>query len=117
MPQKLGLLQKEWVDALRSGKYKQGKYKLWNEEGNTFCCLGVCEAINDGFEKCVMARMYLSHDTVSLLKFYSDSGLLIGANWKEKRSLSEINDQTDTTFEEIANFVEEHPETIFSEEA
>lgn len=33
-------IKKLWVDALRSGKYKQGKGQLRTEEGN-FCCLGV----------------------------------------------------------------------------
>ena len=30
---------KEWVKALRSGEYKQGKHRL--HRGNVFCCLGV----------------------------------------------------------------------------
>ena len=29
----------EWVAALRSGKYEQGRNKLWGAQG--FCCLGV----------------------------------------------------------------------------
>lgn len=35
-------LHKKWVEALRSGEYKQTQSKLHNEEG--FCCIGVlCE--------------------------------------------------------------------------
>ena len=30
-----------WVDALRSGQYKQGKLKLKDTKTNTYCCLGV----------------------------------------------------------------------------
>jgi len=30
----------KWLDALRSGQYRQGQGKLRNE-GNEFCCLGV----------------------------------------------------------------------------
>jgi hypothetical protein len=33
-------IKKLWVEALRSGKYKQGRGKLRNES-NEFCCLGV----------------------------------------------------------------------------
>lgn len=33
-------VKKLWVDALRSGDYKQGKYVL-RDIGNSFCCLGV----------------------------------------------------------------------------
>jgi hypothetical protein len=39
-------IAKLWTKALRSGKYKQGKYTLrnWN---NSFCCLGVlCDLYN-----------------------------------------------------------------------
>lgn len=32
-------VKKRWVEALRSGKYEQGKRRLRSE--NTFCCLGV----------------------------------------------------------------------------
>ena len=32
-------IKKRWVEALRSGEYKQGKYYLKN--GDDFCCLGV----------------------------------------------------------------------------
>ena len=32
-------IKQKWVDALRSGKYTQGKYRLYS--GSGFCCLGV----------------------------------------------------------------------------
>jgi len=35
---------KKWIEALRSGQYKQGIYSLRNhndDEDDTFCCLGV----------------------------------------------------------------------------
>jgi hypothetical protein len=31
----------QWIDALRSGQYKQGKYALFNIGDTTYCCLGV----------------------------------------------------------------------------
>lgn len=31
----------KWIEALISGKYKQGRERLHNVEENTFCCLGV----------------------------------------------------------------------------
>ncbi len=37
-------IKKQWVDALRSGKYVQGKRALHILDPTTFCCLGVlCE--------------------------------------------------------------------------
>lgn len=45
-------IAKRWVEALRSGKFKQGKHRLANEtpDGRNYCCLGVlCEiAVEDG---------------------------------------------------------------------
>ena len=39
-------LKKDWLKALRSGKYKQGKHYL-RDQDNAFCCLGVlCELID-----------------------------------------------------------------------
>lgn len=34
-------IAKMWIDALRSGEYKQGKYVLRNVTKDTWCCLGV----------------------------------------------------------------------------
>lgn len=31
----------KWVEALRSGEYKQGKGQMHNREENSYCCLGV----------------------------------------------------------------------------
>ena len=34
-------IKQQWVAALRSGEYRQGKYMLHNVDENTYCCLGV----------------------------------------------------------------------------
>ncbi len=41
----LGPEQTKWVEALRSGKFKQGKFKL-RSENDRFCCLGIYEHIS-----------------------------------------------------------------------
>ena len=38
----------KWINALRSGKYKQGQSDLYNENKDTFCCLGVAGFICGG---------------------------------------------------------------------
>jgi hypothetical protein len=38
--------KKQWVEALRSGKYRRGK-SLLSPDGKTFCCLGVLCEINN----------------------------------------------------------------------
>lgn len=41
-------LKQQWIDALRSGKYLQGKRRLRGSDTN-FCCLGVlCDIVEPG---------------------------------------------------------------------
>lgn len=40
--------KKAWIDALRSGEYKQGKGVLYNKKDNTYCCLGVLYEVTEG---------------------------------------------------------------------
>lgn len=37
----------DWIEALESGEYKQGKGVLHDDETNTYCCLGVLATINN----------------------------------------------------------------------
>ena len=119
MPQKLGKLQQAWVDALRSGIYKQGRGRLFNEETGLYCCLGVCEhAVCNGAERRVMGLVALSSQTTELMKFHYENAYIIGnKSLKEYLSLTKANDSGNVTFEEIADFVEQNPGTIFLEEA
>jgi hypothetical protein len=34
-------LKAKWVEALRSGKYVQGRMQLYHKGSNSYCCLGV----------------------------------------------------------------------------
>lgn len=34
-------LKRKWVEALRSGEFKQGKGRLYRMADDTYCCLGV----------------------------------------------------------------------------
>lgn len=37
----------DWINALKSGNYVQGQRFLWNENKNTYCCLGVlCDIVD-----------------------------------------------------------------------
>lgn len=41
-------LRKKWLDALRSGEYKQCEGQLYGPESKSFCCLGVLEHVAMG---------------------------------------------------------------------
>ena len=60
---------KKWVEALRSGEFKQGKYQLktFDEEGNTrYCCLGVAEEVIDEVKR--YCDNSLAYDSLELLE-------------------------------------------------
>lgn len=41
----------KWIKALRSGKYKQGYYRLYSKSTNSYCCLGVACVVSGLEEK------------------------------------------------------------------
>lgn len=95
-----------WVDALRSGKYKQAKKQL--SDGKKFCCLGVlCD---------VMAHPLWEHDNDY------DAQMMLDELWeippalrkrceitcREQTKLIDLNDSENKTFSEIADWIEEN---------
>lgn len=114
-------IKKLWVDALRSGEYKQGKSVLCSED--KYCCLGVlCElAYNDNIinkEKGVHASYpnevcYYDNEShllpASVMKWAGlhDRAVSIrGNNMTTTGSLSGYNDN-DWTFDALADLIEE----------
>lgn len=108
----------KWVDALRSGKYKQGRYSL-NKNGK-FCCLGVaCEVAaangvplkvtkNKKFTLYNAQRAFLPDAVIVWLGFNKEkSGEFEGA-------LMEENDTHRQTFEQIVKIIEEAPDNIWA---
>lgn len=98
-------IKSRWIEALRSGKYEQGKYQLrtWD---NKFCCLGVlCDIVNpEGWE---------TDDHGDLI--WGDLGSFLGLKALIAAGLPESFDQTLLTsqndkegksFEEIADWIE-----------
>ena len=91
-------LKRKWLRALRSGRYKQGKYYLRNSE-DRYCCLGVlCECLekpkwNDmnGYYK--YKDRYVG--TVSK-RILSD---------KIQNTLIDLNDSECMSFLEIADYI------------
>lgn len=122
----------KWVNALRSGKYEQGKSYLRAKNGNKeqFCCLGVaCEIFREeiggswkpnggGTMAFVpsntrifhgqMIDAVLPHPVMQWFKLRLYDGMF------GRTSLAELNDQENYTFNQIADVIESEPEGLFS---
>lgn len=122
----LGPIQKKWVEALRSGKYKQANGYLRDNE-DCFCCLGVaCDVL--GLEPVLDGNLYLYNNDDQALdeKIFVKLGLFGSTGdpngkleWNEEEDeffapLSELND-CGSSFNEIADLLETHPEVYFKE--
>jgi len=60
----LGPLQKKWVEALRSGKYKQYREDLKGD--SSYCCLGVANECLKLGESWDMRRLEITYDKLGL---------------------------------------------------
>lgn len=111
MKQKLGPKQKAWVKALRSGKFKQTEGVLKDKNG--YCCLGVlCELeeklTKNGYIKGTDNSIELPNIILKKYGFNSKIGSI-----KNSYSLAARNDDG-ISFKEIANFIEQNPEKVFT---
>lgn len=97
------ILKKNWVGALRSGKYEQGLYSLRSKD-NKYCCLGVlCDVINpsDWVEQLDGGYTYLGRGGVLPISIQEKFGVDEAA----QGALVNMNDRGDT-FEQIADYIE-----------
>jgi hypothetical protein len=107
------------VEALRSGKYEQVRDKL-HEPGGGYCCLGVaCDLSGLGrwveyLPNSMAYHIEGEHSITRMLgavRRYYGFTTVTGATNGDK-SLISMND-SDYTFEEIADFIESEPEGLF----
>lgn len=122
--------QRAWVNALRSGEYKQGREVLMNSAGQC-CCLGIaCElAVKAGVPLEVEEKYDLMQDVNA--RFYDDKphyppppvlkwlGLrddhgTFGGAAESYDCLALRNDQGES-FEQIADLIEKHADVLFVE--
>lgn len=114
---------KKWVDALRSGKYPQGRHSL-NQGDRAYCCLGVaCEVAiasgipviktHSGFGQTIK---YNNSSCVLPLTILRWLGLTSASgHFGDGRtgSLVGLNDDGRHTFNDIADIIESEPEGLF----
>lgn len=114
--------RRKWVEALRSGKYKQTTQVLHDGEG--YCCLGVLACVAGktpdqlGIEETlvhfpdVMKFVGLSDDNAPYLTRRADPDDL--DDYDETDCLADIND-AGKSFAEIADIIESEPPGLFVE--
>ena len=129
-----------WVDALRSGEYKQGKFALHTEQ-EEYCCLGVLCSVYQreigglDVNSTKAAPQYLAGDRREVKQYvYNESsvnlplvvknaiGLRAGTgefyddNLGGWTSLVCLNDEENWSFEQIADLIEKRPKRLFYDE-
>ena len=118
----LGPRQIAWVEALESGNYIQGKRSLCDEiELSTsesplkfsYCCLGVAKRLVLGDEyEFKLNEVRLDYETTEYYGFHGDLGETLAPN---RKSLSELNDDSNFSFKAIAGKIRRNPEYYFTE--
>ena len=103
-------LKAQWLEALRSGRYKQGKYRLRNSR-DEFCCLGVlCDISGEGEWEHSSSIGYLykrgeEQDKNVLPTFLHQ---LVDMEDGQEDKLIDMSDGDGLSFLAIANWIEEN---------
>lgn len=95
----------KWAVALLSGRYKQGKRRLEDDEGN-MCCLGVLCRVNGATRKKHPEGGFTYNNSV----VWIEPSEILGGNWNtteldEYPNFAYKNDIYDVTFREIGLFL------------
>lgn len=119
-------VRKLWVEALESGKYKQGKMclKRTDEEGDRYCCLGVlcdlaakhgiCGEFRDDYAGNWVFDYKKYAPPTSVLNWAgleSDIGIF-GSYGPQQSSLAGINDNS-SDFSAVIEIIKSEPEGLF----
>ena len=142
MPNELNANAQKWVDALRSGDYKQGRKTLHNTNEDTFCPLGVaCDIFakenptrgrwsgGDFLTSCQSNRSGLPLQVADWLGMKRKPGTIALARSEEVaylanayatygpasgQNLVQDNDTRRLTFAQIADIIEAHQKELFN---
>src|SRR5687767_12329689 len=99
----------KWLEALRSGKYKQARLRMRHPNGagteDGFCCLGVlCEVLRPNEWTRSESGSWMHHGNME----YPSGQILreAGLEFNQAKRFAGMNDNRDT-FEEIADHIED----------
>lgn len=99
----------KWVKALRSGKYKQGIFRLQSED-DRYCCLGVACKEFIGKKARVDSFGLLAGGIITNISQPNAPGWLTALNdnffLKSGRQITGLNDSGELTFDELADCLE-----------
>lgn len=102
----------KWLEALLSGKYKQGRGLLVNEY-NRYCCWGIgCMVVGIPID----TKSGWDNTLYQYIGYKNEGGYIdpVVKNGSHKYvSLALLNDNAGWTFTQIANYLIEHCETNF----
>lgn len=102
-------LRDKWCEALRSGKYKQGRTRLKNEHGE-YCCLGVLTEVSGvpGHWEDTSNGTYWVDPEGNYYSAYPPDidGDTLGS--LQASRLVKLNDSERLTFPQIADWIEEN---------
>lgn len=114
--------QRKWVDALRSGEFKQTTGSL--QDGDAYCCLGVACVVAER-EGLPIKRRELSQEIIGgdmscqpasiseWLGIREENGQHEHDETFSSDTLVDLNDQEEMTFPEIADHIEKYAGSIF----
>lgn len=97
-------IKRKWVEALRSGNYKQVKQKLRTSEG--FCCLGVlCDVVDSTkWVKNPFGTNFFHSGWSGILP--QDIMEMAKLDKEDAQILMDANDCEDWSFDDIATYVD-----------
>ena len=102
-------IKKQWVEALRSGIYEQGRYWLRHED--EFCCLGVlcdlhAQATNREWEVYNDVGIYLGCDEILPSEVVKWAGLDNDDPFIHEQKTSSYNDDKGLDFDQMSDLIE-----------
>lgn len=107
-------LKKNWIEALRSGEFKQVKNTLTN--GEAYCCLGVLckiggasklgEIYNEDEGRFNQLDCFELNKTIAIVDLPEEYLKEFGLTDNQQSTLIIMNDTDNKTFSEIADYIE-----------
>lgn len=101
-----------WVEALRSGKYKQGQGCL-RDAGDEYCCLGVlADTLPPSYGEWEPrdSGMYSFQERVGMLEdtLFNSLFVIPDSTANTQPALTSMNDDKNLSFAQIADYIEEN---------